>query len=105
MPESVRLCGPDDLQPNTTRRFDVAGRALALVRVGDEFYALDDTCSHEDYSLSEGEVFADECEIECTKHGSTFDLRSGEPRSLPATKPVAVYPVRVDGGDVVVELP
>ncbi len=105
MPESVRLCGPDDLQPNTARRFDVAGRALALVRVGDEFYALDDTCSHEDYSLSEGEVFADECEIECTKHGSTFDLRSGEPRSLPATKPVAVYPVRVDGGDVVVELP
>lgn len=105
MPESVRLCGPDDLQSNTARRFDVAGRALALVRVGDEFHALDDTCSHEDYSLSEGEVFADECEIECTKHGSTFDLRSGEPRSLPATKPVAVYPVRVDGGDVVVELP
>ena len=105
MPDSVRLCGPDDLQPNTARRFDVAGRALALVRVGDEFHALDDTCSHEDYSLSEGEVLADECEIECAKHGSTFDLHSGEPCSLPATKPVAVYPVRVDGHDVVVELP
>lgn len=105
MPESVRLCGPDDLQPNTARRFDVDGRSLALVRIGDEFHAVDDTCSHEDYSLSEGEVLADECELECSKHGSTFDLRTGEARSLPATKPVAVYAVRVDGDDVLVELP
>jgi 3-phenylpropionate/trans-cinnamate dioxygenase ferredoxin subunit len=76
-----------------------------LVRVHDDFYALGDRCSHEDYSLSEGEVLEDECEIECWKHGSTFDLHTGEPCSLPATKPVPVYRVRLDGDDVIVELP
>jgi 3-phenylpropionate/trans-cinnamate dioxygenase ferredoxin subunit len=75
------------------------------VRIDDSFYAVGDTCSHEDYSLSEGEVLADACEIECWKHGSMFDLRTGEPRSLPATKPVPVYRVAVEGDDVVVELP
>lgn len=105
MSEPVRLCGRDDLEPNTARCFDVGDRAVALVRIGDDFYAVDDVCSHEDYSLSEGEVFADECELECWKHGSTFDLRTGEPRSLPATKPIAVYPVRVEDGVVVVEVP
>ena len=78
---------------------------IALVRIEDDFYAIGDTCSHEDYSLSEGEVLAEECEIECWKHGSTFDLRTGEPQTLPATKPVPVYAVRVDGDDVMVELP
>jgi len=103
--ESVRLCGRDELEPNSARRFDVAGARVALVRVGDEFFALGDECSHEDYSLSEGEVLAEECEIECWKHGSTFELRTGRPCSLPATKPVPTYTVRVVGDDVVVELP
>jgi 3-phenylpropionate/trans-cinnamate dioxygenase ferredoxin subunit len=75
------------------------------VRIEDEFFCVDDCCSHEDYSLSEGEVLEEECEIECWKHGSTFDLKTGEPRSLPATKPVAVYSVNVSGEDVMVELP
>jgi 3-phenylpropionate/trans-cinnamate dioxygenase ferredoxin subunit len=103
--ETVRLCGRDDIEPGTARCFDVGGTRVALVRVNDDFFAMGDRCSHEDYSLSEGEVLADECEIECWKHGSTFDLRTGEPRSLPATKPVPVYPVNVDGQDVMVELP
>ena len=105
MPETVRLCGRGDLEPGTVRRFDAGEHRIALVRVDDEFYALGDTCSHEDYSLSEGQVFADECELECWKHGSTFDLRTGEPCSLPATKPVPAYAVRVEGDDVLVELP
>jgi 3-phenylpropionate/trans-cinnamate dioxygenase ferredoxin component len=105
MADVVRLCGRDELEPGTARCFDAAGRRIALVRIGDEFHAVDDTCSHENYSLSEGEVLAEECEIECWKHGSTFDLLTGEPRSLPATKPVAVYAVRVEGADVLVELP
>ena len=72
----------------TARRFDVEGHRIALVRVGDDFYAIGDQCSHEDFSLSEGEVLSDECEIECWKHGSTFSLKTGEPQSLPAVKPV-----------------
>jgi 3-phenylpropionate/trans-cinnamate dioxygenase ferredoxin subunit len=105
MADAVRLCGRDDLEPGTTRRFEVDGHPIALVRIDDDFYAVGDTCSHEDYSLSEGEVLAEECEIECWKHGSTFDLCTGEPRSLPATKPVPVYRVRLEGDDVMVEVP
>jgi len=76
-----------------------------VVRIGDQYFAIDDRCSHEDFSLSEGEVLEDECEIECWKHGSTFDLKTGEPCSLPATRPVEVYPVTLKGDDVMVELP
>ena len=68
------------------------------MRIEDDFYAIGDVCSHEDYSLSEGEVVPEACEIECWKHGSMFDLVTGEPRSLPATRPVPVYVVRVEGG-------
>ena len=105
MADAVRLCRRDEIEPGTARRVDVEGQVIALVRIGDDFYAVGDTCSHEDYSLSEGEVLTEECEIECWKHGSTFDLCTGEPCSLPATKSVPVYPVRVEGDDVVVELP
>jgi 3-phenylpropionate/trans-cinnamate dioxygenase ferredoxin component len=103
--ELVRLCGRHEIDPGTARRFDVGALQIALVRIEDDVYAIGDTCSHEDYSLSEGEVLADECEIECWKHGSTFDLRTGQPQTLPATKPVPVYRVQVEGDDVMVELP
>jgi 3-phenylpropionate/trans-cinnamate dioxygenase ferredoxin subunit len=86
------------------RRFEVGSRRIAVVRIADDVFAVDDTCSHEEYSLSEGEVWVDEREIECPQHGSTFDLQTGEPRSLPATRPVAVYPVRLESGEVLVEL-
>jgi 3-phenylpropionate/trans-cinnamate dioxygenase ferredoxin component len=103
--ETIRLCAVDDLKAGEARRFDVAGARLALVRIGDEFHAIDDRCSHEDYSLAEGEVWEDECEIECPRHGSTFDLLTGKPCSLPATQAVAVYEVEVSDGDVSVVLP
>ena len=78
--------------------------ASALVRIGDDFHAIGDTCSHADFSLSEGTVDTDECTIECWKHGSAFSLRTGEPESLPATRPVPVYAVTVEGDDVSVEI-
>ena len=65
---------------------------------------MGDRCSHADFSLSEGEIWPEECEIECWKHGSTFSLVTGEPQSLPAIQPVPVYKVRVVDGDVLVEL-
>jgi 3-phenylpropionate/trans-cinnamate dioxygenase ferredoxin subunit len=100
-----RLCRVDDIQPGTARRFEVGPHRVALVRIADDFYAVGDRCSHADYSLSDGELWADEKEIECWKHGSTFSLVTGEPQSLPATRPIPVYPVTVDDGEVVVELP
>lgn len=105
MPETVTLCAVDDLEPGTARRFDVVGHRIALVRIGDDFHAVDDRCSHEDYSLAEGEVWPDECEIECPRHGSTFDLLTGQPCSLPATHAVAVYAVEVADGKVSVVVP
>ncbi|HEX2701192.1 MAG TPA: non-heme iron oxygenase ferredoxin subunit [Acidimicrobiales bacterium] len=105
MSTTVRLCAADDLAPGEARRFDVGDRRIALVRIGDDFYAIGDRCSHADFSLAEGEVLADDCEIECWKHGSTFSLKSGEPQSLPATKPVPVYDVVRTGPDVFVRIP
>ncbi|HYA69026.1 MAG TPA: non-heme iron oxygenase ferredoxin subunit [Acidimicrobiales bacterium] len=105
MAEEVRLCGPDDLEPSSARRFDVGEFRIALVRIDDDYFAVGDRCSHEDFSLSEGSILDDECEIECLRHGSTFDLRTGQPCSLPAVKSVPTYRVRVTGDDVYVELP
>jgi 3-phenylpropionate/trans-cinnamate dioxygenase ferredoxin component len=94
-----------DVEPGSARRFDVDGFTLCAVRIGDEWYVIDDTCSHADYSLSEGDVWDDDLEIECPKHGSTFSLETGEPQTLPATSPVRAYDVKVDGDDVVVTTP
>jgi 3-phenylpropionate/trans-cinnamate dioxygenase ferredoxin subunit len=99
------LCRLEDLEPGTARRFDVGPVRIAVVRIDDDVYAIGDRCSHADYSLSEGEVFPEEREIECWKHGSTFSLVTGEPQSLPATQPVPVYEVKVVDGDVVMVLP
>jgi len=101
----VRLCAVSDVEPDSARRFDVEQHRIALIRVGDDFYAIGDRCSHADFSLSEGELYPEDLEIECWKHGSTFSLRTGEPATLPATKPVPVYEVRVEGEDVMVVLP
>ena len=100
MTETVRLCAADELKPGDARRFDVGAHRIALIRIGDDFYAVGDRCSHADFSLSEGEVLSDDLEIECWKHGSTFSLSTGEPQSLPATKPVPVYKVVQSGPDV-----
>jgi 3-phenylpropionate/trans-cinnamate dioxygenase ferredoxin component len=96
----VELCRLDELEPGAARRFVVDGRAVAVVRIGDDVYAIGDRCSHQDISLSEGVVDVDECTLECWKHGSTFDLRTGKPETLPATKPVPVYDVSVRDGVV-----
>jgi 3-phenylpropionate/trans-cinnamate dioxygenase ferredoxin component len=101
----VTVCRVSDVKPGAARRFDVDGHRLCIVRLGDDWYVIGDECSHEDYSLSEGDVWEDEREIECPKHGSTFSLTTGDPQTLPATRPVPVYEVRVDGDDVVVTLP
>lgn len=104
MGEAVRVCSVAEIEPGTARRFDVAGTGVSVIRIEDQFYALGDTCSHEEYSLSDGEVWSEDCAIECPKHGSMFDVRTGEPQTLPATQPVPVFTVRVEGDDVVVEV-
>ena len=103
MTSTAVTVGPlSDLAPGTAKRVEIDGHAIALVRIGDDVYAIGDTCSHANVSLSEGEVWCDEKEIECPKHSSTFDLLTGEPVTLPATQPVPVFDARVVDGDVIV---
>jgi 3-phenylpropionate/trans-cinnamate dioxygenase ferredoxin component len=78
---------------------------VCLVRLGSQFFALADRCSHANWPLSDGEVDAAQISIECTKHGSTFSLQDGRPQCLPATRAVEVYPVRLEGDEVVVSIP
>jgi len=98
----------DDLEPGETLRLelDAADGSLvevALVRAEDgEYYAIGDVCTHGQVSLSEGEV--DGTSIECWLHGSTFDLKTGQPESLPAIRPVPTYPVSYDGDQVLIDI-
>ena len=105
MSVAVRVCETKDVPPGEARRFSLDGREVAVVNLGEEgFRALDAICSHAKYYLDEGEVDVDFETIECPKHGSTFDLNSGKPRTLPATQPVDAFPVTVDGDDVMIEM-
>lgn len=80
----------------------VGRQDIVVVREGEEVFAVEDMCSHAMYPLSEGDVA--ECRIECSLHGSRFDLRTGKPDALPATEPIATFPVRIDNGDVYVDV-
>jgi 3-phenylpropionate/trans-cinnamate dioxygenase ferredoxin component len=102
---AVRLCSTADVPAGEARRFEVDGREIAVVNLGDEgFRAVDAVCSHEHYYLDEGEVDVDFGTIECPKHGSTFDLGTGRPKSLPATQPVATFGLIIDGDDILIEV-
>lgn len=96
--ERIRVAALADLPEGAGRRLEVAGRCVALFRAGSEVLAVADRCSHDEASLSEGEVF--DQTVECPRHGAAFDLRTGEALSLPATRPVAVYRAEVEGGEV-----
>ncbi|MER5865400.1 bifunctional 3-phenylpropionate/cinnamic acid dioxygenase ferredoxin subunit [Kitasatospora sp. NPDC002040] len=98
----LRACSLADLAEDTPKRVELNGVPVSIVRTEGEVFAINDICSHANVSLSEGEV--EDCAIECWLHGSSFDLRSGKPSGLPATKPVPVYPVKIEGDDVLVSV-
>ena len=102
----ARACAVGDVADGSALavRIDVDGgwEEVAVVRDGDDFYAVRDECSHAAIALSEGEV--EGCEIECWLHGSRFDLRTGKPVNLPATEPVQTFPTTIEGDTVLVDL-
>ncbi|MEU9922864.1 non-heme iron oxygenase ferredoxin subunit [Streptomyces griseoluteus] len=97
-----RVCGLSELSEDTPKRVEIDGTPVSVVKTEGEVYAIYDICSHANVSLSEGEV--EDGQIECWLHGSCFDLRSGKPSGPPATRPVPVYPVKIEGDDVLVSL-
>ncbi|GAA4154909.1 non-heme iron oxygenase ferredoxin subunit [Gryllotalpicola daejeonensis] len=99
---SVKVCKFDDLVVNQAKRVVVAGNPIALVRdANDVVYAIGDTCTHGDISLSEG--FVEGETLECWAHGSQFSLASGKPLNLPAYEPVPVFEVEIADGDVLID--
>lgn len=98
----VEITGLQDLPEGRGVRVTVGENRIAMFRVGEEVYAIGDRCSHAEASLAEGEVW--DMTVECPRHGSEFDLRTGEPGALPATAPVPTYDVTVDHGMVYLEL-
>ena len=102
MPSPVRACSLTDLPDEGAIRVDLGGKPVCVARSGGQVYALRDVCSHADVPLSEGDV--EDGAIECWLHGSLFDLKTGQPSGLPATKPVPTYAVTVEGDDVLVQM-
>ncbi|MCX4694010.1 MULTISPECIES: bifunctional 3-phenylpropionate/cinnamic acid dioxygenase ferredoxin subunit [Streptomyces] len=98
----VKACALSELEADTPKRVELDGTPVSIVSTEGEVFAINDICSHANVSLSEGEV--EDCMIECWLHGSAFDLRTGKPSGLPATRPVPVYPVKIEGDDVLVSL-
>ena len=98
----LRACSLSELADESALHVDLAGRPVCIARSLGEVFAVLDVCSHADVALSEGDV--EDGRIECWLHGSEFDLRTGKPTGLPATRPVPTFPVTVEGDDVLVQM-
>ena len=105
MTAKVRIASADDFADGEVKAIEAGETTLAVVRIGDEFHALTDRCSHANYNLSDGEVDCDEKTLTCWKHGAEFSLVDGVPQTLPATKPADVWELEVAAGEVFVNLP
>jgi 3-phenylpropionate/trans-cinnamate dioxygenase ferredoxin component len=101
-PVYTRACALADVPADGALAVEVGDEPVAIVRADGEVYAIRDVCSHAEVPLSDGEV--DGCTIECWLHGSRFDLRTGKPTGMPATEPVPVYPVKIEGDDVLIAI-
>lgn len=93
-----------DVAPGTALRVVVEGRPIAVFNANGELYAIGDTCTHEEFSLSDGEL-VDTYTVECALHGAQFDIRSGNALCLPATGSAGSYPVWVEDGAIKLEVP
>jgi 3-phenylpropionate/trans-cinnamate dioxygenase ferredoxin subunit len=102
----VRVCALSELDDSMPLRVELEQVDLAVVRVGDEVFAIEDVCSHAEVPLSDGDVEVENgvCTIECALHGSRFELTTGKPTGPPASLPVPVYPVDIIDGIVYVEV-
>ncbi len=101
-PTYTRAAHLSDIPDNGTFGVEIGGEPVCLIRTGGDVFALRDVCSHAEVPLSEGEIY--DHTVECWLHGSCFDVRTGQPTGPPATEPVAVYPVKIEGDDVYVSL-
>lgn len=92
----------DEIPDGGMKQVVAHGELVGLYRVGPEVWAISDICTHEETYLTDGDFEVEDMEVECPLHGSRFDVRDGSVRILPATKPVATYPVKIEGDLVLV---
>jgi 3-phenylpropionate/trans-cinnamate dioxygenase ferredoxin component len=99
----IKACKTDQLKPGEALRLNLEP-PIAVYRLIDGYYATEDNCSHAQASLAAGDIDLEECSVECPYHGSLFDIRSGRVLSLPASRPIKTYPVKVVDDEVLVEV-
>lgn len=104
MADWVRVASLAELPDGDVLGVEAAGERICLARVDEQVYAFRDNCSHRDFPLSNGELDPEECSITCEWHGAQFDVRTGAALCLPATRPIPVFPTRVEDGEIWVEL-
>ncbi len=103
--QTITVCPESDLPQGAMRLIEADGRKIGVFRSDDgELHAIEDRCSHDDGPLAEGEFDPAACTVECPRHGSLFDLRTGRPKTLPAFQPVETFEARVEDGEVKVEV-
>ena len=102
--EKVEVCKLSDLPEGEMKLIEAKGQKIGVFNAGGKFFAIEDRCSHDDGPLAEGELDADACTVECPRHGSLFDLRSGRPKTLPAYEPVQIFPVSLEQNVVILEV-
>lgn len=102
MSERVRISSLNELPEGKGLLVEALGHRIAVFRVGEEVHAIGDRCSHAEASLAEGELFG--LDVECPRHGSEFNITTGEPGSFPATRAVPVYEVEITDGEVFMTL-
>jgi 3-phenylpropionate/trans-cinnamate dioxygenase ferredoxin component len=102
---TIEVCKLSELAEGEMRLIEAEGRKIGVFHcAGGDLVAIEDRCSHDDGPLAEGEFDPVSCTVECPRHGSLFDIRSGKPRTLPAYRPVETFEVRVDGDEIKLEL-
>ena len=104
VPEIIDICPLSELPPGAMRLVEWDDLEIAVVNCNGEIYAIEDRCSHDDGPLVEGTLDQAACTIECPRHGSLFDVRTGKPMTLPAYEPIETFPVRLDGDLIKLEV-
>ena len=105
MSDWVSIAKEGEIPDNCAARIEIDGIPIAVFHIGSKYFATDDTCTHAEASLSDGDIDTERNTVECPYHGSVFDLESGSALSLPAVEPVKVHNVRVnENGDIQVKV-
>jgi len=100
----VKVCAASEVPPDGMLSVEVEGEQVCVVNANEEYFAIADTCTHAQASLSEGYLHIDECTVECPLHNAVFSLRTGEALEFPAEEPVRAFPVTVEGDDIYIDV-